>query len=307
MSKKTFIVYTCAIIAMIFWSYSFIWYKDVFVFYKPITLVLFRLVISSIFLFALTLSLKRLDPLKLHDIKNFLLLAFFEPFMYFIGESFGVSLIPSTLAAVIVATIPLFSPIGAYYFHDERISMMNFLGIVVSIIGVGIVIFHKGFGVIDANPVGVALMFLAVIAALGYSVVIKKMTTRYNVFSVITYQNTFGILFFIPLFFIFEFDHFKTVTITWDVMVPLLKLGIFASSFAFIFFTYSVKNLGITKANIFTNTIPVVTAILAWIYLGEELTYTKVVGIVVVIGGLFLSQFNPQKTIALLNRKNDDD
>jgi len=306
MNKKSFAVYASAIIAMIFWSYSFIWYKEVFVFYKPITLVLFRLIISSVFLFVLTLSLNRLNPLKVHDIKNFLLLAFFEPFLYFIGESFGVNLIPSTLAAVIVATIPLFSPIGAYYFHNERISLMNFLGIVVSIIGVAMVIFYKGFGDIDANPLGVALMFLAVIAALFYSVLIKKMVAKYNVLSVITYQNTFGIIFFVPIFFIFEFDHFRTVTITWEVLTPLLKLGVFSSSFAFIFFTFAMKNLGITKANIFTNTIPVVTAILAWIYLGEELNLTKIIGIVVVIGGLFLSQFHPSMVTNLFPRNNDE-
>jgi len=307
MNRKSFAIYASAIIAMIFWSYSFIWYKEVFVFYKPITLVLFRLVISSVFLFILTISLRRLNPLNKSDVKRFLLLAFFEPFLYFIGESFGVSLIPSSLAAVIVATIPLFSPIGAYYFHNERISKMNFLGIVVSILGVGIVIFHKGFGEIDANPLGVALMFVAVVAALCYAVVIKKMTTKYSVFSIITYQNSFGIIYFIPLFFIFEFDHFKTVAITWDVMIPLLKLGIFSSTFAFIFFTFSIKHLGISKASIFTNTIPVLTAILAWIYLGEDLSYIKVVGIIVVIGGLILSQFHPRMITSAFNRSNDED
>jgi len=307
MNKKTIAVYLSAIIAMVFWSYSFIWYKEVFVYYKPITLVLIRLIISSIFLFALTISLKRLDPLKKEDILNFLLLAFFEPFMYFIGESFGVSLIPSSLAAVIVATIPLFTPIGAYYFLKERISLMNFLGIVVSVIGVAIVIFHKGFGKIDANPYGVALMFLAVLSALFYAVMIKKMAARYNILSLITYQNTFGIIFFLPTFLIFEFNHFRTVPFSWDVLVPLLKLGIFASSFAFIFFTFSMKNLGVTKANIFTNTIPVVTAILAWIYLGEELTLTKGIGILVVIGGLFLSQFHPRMITNIFVRNDDED
>ena len=78
-------------------------------------------------------------------------------------------------------------------------------------------------------------------------------------------------------------------------------------SFAFIFFTFAMKNLGITKANIFTNTIPVVTAILAWIYLGEELNFTKIIGIGVVIGGLFLSQFRPAMITTLFNRRNDDD
>ncbi|MHC1702994.1 MAG: DMT family transporter [Tenuifilaceae bacterium] len=307
MNKKTFAVYASAIVAMIFWSYSFIWYKEVFIYYKPITLVVIRLVISSIFLFILTLSLRRLNPLDRSDIKSFFLLAFFEPFLYFMGESFGVSLIPSTLAAVIVSTIPLFSPIGAYYFHDERITLMNFFGIIVSIIGVGIVIFHQGFGVIDANPLGVALMFVAVASALGYGILVKKLAAKYSVFTVITYQNTFGIIYFLPLFFIFEFDHFQSVAFSWNAMIPLLKLGIFSSTFAFIFFTFAMKNLGITKANIFTNTIPVLTAILAWIYLGEELTFTKMIGIAVVIAGLFLSQFHRGLINILFIRRNGDD
>jgi len=148
-------------------------------------------------------------------------------------------------------------------------------------------------------------MFLAVASALGYGVMIKKMATKYSVFTVITYQNTFGIIFFLPLFFIFEFNHFKSVPFSWNAMIPLLKLGIFSSTFAFIFFTYAMKNLGITKANIFTNTIPVLTAILAWIYLGEELTFTKMIGIVVVIAGLVLSQFHFRMLNVLFVRRND--
>jgi drug/metabolite transporter (DMT)-like permease len=275
---------------MVFWSFSFIWYKEVFVYYKPITLVFLRLVISSVFLFAITYSMRRLDRVKLRDMKYFLLLAFFEPFLYFIGESFGISLISSTLAAVIVSTIPLFSPIGAYYFYKERLTPMNFLGIVVSIVGVAMVIFHRGFGAIDANPLGIALMFLAVFAALGYSIMIKKLTGKYNVLSIITYQNSIGALFFLPLFALFEYNHFLSVQISWPVVLPLLKLGIFASSVAFVLFTYSIKHLGITKANIFTNTIPVLTAVFAYFWLGETLSVVMMAGILVVIFGLFLSQ-----------------
>lgn len=291
MSRKSFFfTYSCIIVAMVFWSFSFIWYKEVFVFYKPITLVFLRLVISSVFLFAITYPMRRLDRVKLKDMKYFLLLAFFEPFLYFIGESFGISLISSTLAAVIVSTIPLFSPIGAYYFYKERLTPMNFLGIVVSIVGVAMVIFHRGFGAIDANPLGIALMFLAVFAALGYSIMIKKLTGKYNVLSIITYQNSIGALFFLPLFLLFEYDHFLSVPISWPVVLPLLKLGIFASSVAFVLFTYSIKHLGITKANIFTNTIPVLTAIFAYFWQGETLSVVMMVGILVVIFGLFLSQ-----------------
>lgn len=290
MTKKVFSIYLSAILAMVFWSFSFIWYKEVLVLYKPISLVLIRLIISSTLLFAVMATLGKLDRILRKDIKTFILLSFLSPFLYFLGESYGVSYMSSTLAAVIIATIPLFSPIGAYYYLKERISMMNFLGIVVSVVGVAIVIFHDGFELIDVSLIGIGFMSLAVVSALGYSLIIKKMTDRYNVFTIVAYQNLIGIFFFLPLFFMLDFKHFIQVKPTWDVIIPLLNLGVFASTFAFIFFTYSIKNLGISRANIFTNAIPVLTAIFAYFILGEVITTLKLVGILVVVLGLFLSQ-----------------
>ena len=290
MTKKSFAVYLSAIIAMVFWALSFIWYKEVLVLYKPVSLVLMRLIISSILLLTVTASLGRLDRIERKDIKSFVFLSFLSPFLYFLGESYGVSYMSSTLAAVIIATIPLFSPIGAYYYLKERISMMNFVGIVVSVVGVALVVFHQGFNITDVHPIGLGFMLLAVVSALGYSIIIKRLADRYNVFSIVAYQNLIGIFFFLPLFFFLDFKQFVSVTPTWDVIVPLLNLGVFASTFAFIFFTYAIKNLGISKANIFTNAIPVLTAIFAYFILKEQITPLKMAGILVVVLGLFLSQ-----------------
>jgi len=290
MTKKSFAVYLSAILAMVFWALSFIWYKEVLVLYKPVSLVLMRLIISSILLLTVTASLGRLDRIERKDIKSFVFLSFLSPFLYFLGESYGVSYMSSTLAAVIIATIPLFSPIGAYYYLKERISMMNFVGIVVSVVGVALVVFHQGFNITDVHPIGLGFMLLAVVSALGYSIIIKRLADRYNVFSIVAYQNLIGIFFFLPLFFFLDFKQFVSVTPTWDVIVPLLNLGVFASTFAFIFFTYAIKNLGISKANIFTNAIPVLTAIFAYFILKEQITPLKMAGILFVVLGLFLSQ-----------------
>ena len=290
MAKKSATVYLSAIVAMVFWAFSFIWYKEVLVAYKPVSLVLMRLIISSVLLIAVTASLGRLNRIKRKDIKTFILLSFLSPFLYFLGESYGVSYMPSTLAAVIIATIPLFSPIGAYYYLKERISMMNFLGIIVSVVGVGLVVFHQGFNLTDVHPLGLAFMLLAVVSALGYSLLIKKLANKYNVLSIVAYQNLIGVFFFLPLFFFLDFKQFFQVVPTWDVIVPLLNLGVFASTFAFVFFTYAIKHLGVSKANIFTNAIPVLTAILAFFILNEVITPVKMAGILVVVLGLFLSQ-----------------
>lgn len=291
MIKNSIKIYVAVSLAMVFWSLSFIWYKEVFEFYKPISLVVGRLLISTVFLYiTVGLIMGKLTKVRLSDFKYFMLLAFFEPFLYFMGESFGMTMVSSTLAAVIVSTIPLFSPLAEFYIYKTRVLLMNFVGIVVSIFGVGMVIFHQGFGNLEANPIGIALMFLAVFAALGYSLTLRKLTSTYNVFTIITYQNSLAVIYFLPLFFIFEYSHFMSVGVTLKSLMPLIKLGIFASTFAFLLFTYSVKHLGVTKANSFANAIPVLTAIFAYIILGETLGIVKIMGIAIVVFGLFLSQ-----------------
>lgn len=290
-------VYISALLAMAFWALSFIWYKEVLVLYKPVSLVLMRLVISSTLLLVVSLAMRKLQVLKKKDLKSFLLLTFFQPFLYFLCESYGVSMVSSTLAAVIISTIPLFSPIGAYFLLGERISLVNFFGILVSVFGVAMVVFHSGFSNVNVSLPGVLLMLVAVVAAIAYSVAVRRLGNSYNVFSIVTYQNSLGILFFLPLFFWLDFDQFITVTPTRSVIVPLICLGVFSSTIAFVLFTDVIKKLSISRANVFTNAIPVLTAIFAYFILNEKLTLIKFVGIVVVILGVLIAQVSRRSKI----------
>ncbi|MGM0530651.1 MAG: DMT family transporter [Bacteroidota bacterium] len=289
MKKDLIPAYLSVIMAMTFWSLTFVWYKMVFEFYEPITTVFLRLVLSSVILVLLMLPLNQLQKIKLKDFKYFMLVTFFQPFLYFLCESFGVKFVSSTLSAVIISTIPLFSPFATAYFYNERIMKFNIIGIVISIIGVGMVIFERDENV-SATPLGILLLFLAVAAGIGYSIVVKKLSGKYNSISIVTYHNIIGIFFYLPFFLIFDFNHFISTGYVQEAVVPLLELAFFGSSFAFIFFTYSIKKIGVTKSNAFTNAIPVLTAIFAFFLLGESLTIIKMSGIGLVISGLFMSQ-----------------
>ena len=76
---------------------------------------------------------------------------------------------------------------------------------------------------------------------------------------------------------------------------PIIELAVFASCGAFILFAWSVNRIGITKANVFTNCIPVFTALFSFIILGEKLTIQNIIGMMIVIFGLFMSQLNGRK------------
>jgi len=287
--KKLIITYCAMLLATLFWGFSFIWSIKLLEFYEPFTIVLFRLILSTTFLLPVGLFFKKLTPLRKEDLKIMVLLALFEPFLYFIGEAYGLKYVSATVSSVLIATIPLFSPIAAWYFFKERLSALNLAGILVSIVGVFLVILDKDYK-LSASMVGILFLGLAVFSAIGYSVVVIKAAKRYNVFSIIFYQNLFGIACFVPFFLYFDFEHFVTVEITFEILKPLLALAILASSIAFMLFTYGIRELGLIKANTIANIIPVFTAIFSYFFLHEILSGVNIFGILVVLSGLFLSQ-----------------
>lgn len=275
--------------AMLFWSFSFVWVKVAYQAYEPLTVVLLRLVISALLLFTFSLMIRRLQIPTRKDATIFILLALFEPFLYFMGESYGLKYVSSTVAAVIVATIPLFAPFFAWYFYREKLTPMNIAGLVASFLGVAVVVTNNDFS-FGASPKGVILEFLAVFSAIAYSTVLRKLAFRYNTFTIIAFQNLIGIVMFLPFWMIFEMRGFLATPFHPGAFRSILLLAVFASSVAFILFTFSVRSMGINRSNSYINLIPVFVALLAWLILGDQLTPRKFAGIALVIAGLFLAQ-----------------
>jgi drug/metabolite transporter (DMT)-like permease len=284
------------LLSMIFWAFSFVWIKQAFISFNPLTIIFFRLVLSAGLMYTILKVFGLFNRVQKHDLKWFGLLAFFEPFLYFVGESFGLKVVPSTMGAVIVSTIPLFAPVAERLFFKTRLSWLNWFGIGISFLGVLIIIFEEDLS-LNAPLYGILLVFLAVFAAIGYAVVLRKIPRHYNAVTIITYQNFIGIFYFLPFFLYFEWGDLMQADISSDSILAVLQLAVFASSIAFILFTYSIRVVVIAKANVFVNLIPVFTAFFAWWILDESLTLKKMIGIVVVIGGIFISQIQRKKKV----------
>ena len=292
---KSIKLYTAIVLAMVFWSFSFIWTRVAIHSFHPMTLITLRLVIASVLLFIVAKSSGKLQKLRREDFKWFILLAFFEPFLYYVGETYGLTTVESTLAAVIISTIPLFAPVLAFVILRERIGWATIIGILVSLIGVFFVIYEPGGG-FKANPWGVALMFMAVFSAICYATVLRKIPTHYNNMNVIFYQSLLGLIFFIPTFFLTDYPTIQSLKVTNESLFALLMLSVFASVIAFVLFAGAVRKVGVSRTNVFVNLIPVFTAILSWMILDEIITISKWFGIAVVVVGLFVSQWGKRKS-----------
>jgi drug/metabolite transporter (DMT)-like permease len=147
-------------------------------------------------------------------------------------------------------------------------------------------------GSISFNIKGLGLLTLAVLSAVGYSLTLSRLVGTYTPVYIVNVQNLIGAILFLPLFLIFDFKHFISTPFTFNMFKPIIELSIFASCGAFILFAYSVRNMGITRANVFSNIIPVFTALFSFILIGEKLTFQNVLGMAIVIAGLFMSQMN---------------
>ncbi len=279
------------ILAMIFWSLSFIWFKEANETYRPVTIVLIRLIISVILLSTYLFVKKKFMKIRKEDRKLFLMLSLFEPFLYFLGESFGLTYVSATVGSVIISTIPVFATIGAWLLFREKLRIINYAGIIVSFLGVVVFILNSNGG-ISFNMKGLALLGLAVFSAVGYNLTLSRLVDHYSPVFIVYFQNALGAILFLPVFLITDYRSFIGTPVTVASFIPILELAVFASCGAFILFAFSVRNIGITRANVFTNFIPVFTAIFSFFILGEKLSVQNVIGILIVVAGLYMSQIN---------------
>ena len=274
---------------MVLWGITFVVFKYANESFDPIAIIFFRLLISIFFLFSFAFLTGRMMRFRKGDFKWFMLMAMFEPFIYFLGESFGLSMVSPTVAAIIVSTIPLFVPVAAFFLLKERLSVTNILGLGLSFAGVVMVVMATE-GRLAGNIKGIMLMFVAVFGAVGYTIIAKRLLDTYNGIFITAWQSALGLLFITPFFLTIELPHMDFSAILPSSLWALLFLGVFGSGVCFILFTVGIRELGASKANVYTNLVPVVAAIASFFVLKEAMPVMKVIGIVVVLAGLMLSQ-----------------
>ena len=201
--KPQLATYALTLLGMFFFSISFISTKLLLSFYGPITIVFIRLVISSCLLLLIDRIRKREIKISRKDLKFFLVLALFQPLLYFLAETFGLKQVPAGVAAIIIATIPVVTPLFSLLFLKERITSITLLVLILSFFGVTLIVV-KGISTKNVSLIGAALVFSAVLAAVAYTISVRKIPIQYKPFTIVKIQNMLGAGMFLPLFLLLE-------------------------------------------------------------------------------------------------------
>ncbi len=290
--------YFAAILAIVLWGFSFVWTNILLNYNVPVFTFLFiRLAIAGLLLFVVSKCMGKLQKVDKKDYKWLFCMAFSEPFIYFIGESYGMLATNSaTVAAVIIATIPVFCLIVERIAWGIKFNIYKVLGIVITIPGILMVVFQDGAISVE-HAYGILLLFLAVAAATSFSCFVKKLSGKYNSFTITTYQFVIGALLFFPFFLIWGLPGLTPQFFTFKILSPLITLAVLCSCVAFLCWVNVIGKLGIARANIFSALIPAVSAVGASMLGQEGMPVIRIAGITVVICGVILAQKEPKKQI----------
>ena len=285
-------IYMVSILAITLWGISYIWTDRLIQLGIPVFYFVFvRIFVAGLCLLLLNTVTRQMQRIHRKDLPKFLLLALFEPFIYFLAESYGIKLTGSpTLSSMVIATIPIFSVAAGFLFFRERINWVNAIGIVMAIGGICLVVMSHGK--VGPNFIwGIILLLIAVISEVGHASVTKSLSGNYSSQVIVMYQFLIGSIYLFPLFLFKGLEDFEPRYLSYEVWTPIICLAILCSSMAFSLWVNTIKHLGVAKSSIFTALIPVASALSAWALGYEFLTMRQWGGVLLSAVGVIMSQY----------------
>ncbi len=137
---------------------------------------------------------------------------------------------------------------------------------------------------------------LAVLAAFVwacYSILTRKIS-NFGYPVILTTRRTFfyGILFMVPALFFFDFEMGLKRFADMTSLLNILYLGLGASALCFVTWNLAVKALGAVKTSVYIYMVPVITVVTSVFMLKEPVTWVSVMGTVLAVAGLFLSEYS---------------
>ena len=278
--------------ATLFWAGNFIVGKFAFLTnIPPLSLVFYRWLLVWIILLPFTYK----DILKSKDtILNNLPLLFFLGFTSVgLFNSFTyLSLIHTQVinSTLFNTAIPAVIILLCFLFKIEKTNKFQILGLIISVLGILSIITKldiKIFLSLNFNK-GDIIMIGGVITWGVYSTLLKKKKFTLPLLSLVHVICTFGLICVFPQF-LYEFSQGQFIKFDINLGYLLIFLAIFPSIGSYYCWAGAVSIIGANRAGIFLSLIPLFSTIMAITIFNEQFQFFHLIGAVLIILGLFLS------------------
>ncbi len=201
--------------------------------------------------------------------------------------TWGELYISSGLAAILTATMPIFTILLAHWFtRDEKLTALKIVGILVGFVGV-VVLF------LDELTRGLRIEFwgqlAVVIAAASYAlatIIARKFLNGVSHLVASTGQLASAALWMLPLS--LAFDHPLALRPSLVAIGSLAILALLGTAFAYLLYYWLIEHTGATRTSLVTYLIPITGVLLGALLLHEPLRLDALVGLALIIAGVGL-------------------
>ena len=279
-------IWALLVICNLFWAGNYVFGKYVIAQMTPLWITFARWTLALFFLFPIAHFIEKPEWNKAkNEWFSLICLGLLGVIGYNLVLYSALEYTTATNAALVSALNPCVIVIFSIVLYRESISLLQVLGFSLSLIGALVVLSNGDMErllQVQFNR-GDLLMVAAVIMWTLYSLVAKRMATPPITATAIS--TAFAVLLMAPFAFSQGIDMAQIGSLA---ITGIIYMVVFPSICSFVFWNIAVQKIGVSKAGIFLNLIPVFTAMISGI-LGERVTGSQGIGGLLVFLGVYLT------------------
>lgn len=282
--------YVLLAIAPLFWAGNVIVGRAVRGEIPPISLNWWRWAVAALLVTLIAhRGLWRQRHLVLRSWKLLLLLAAVGLTAFHSAVYIGLTQTTAINAALMIALGPVFIVPLAWILLHERVTALQGLGVLVSLLGAVVVILRGNLAVLtglEFNRGDLWLLFASLCWGV-YSVYLKRRPAEMNELVLLAAVMLMSTALTTPLY-LWEYLSVGGFAATPVSLAAIAYISVFASVLAYIFWNRGVHMVGPNKAGLFLHLIPVYVALLAALLLGERVRAYHLLGLAFIVVGIVL-------------------
>lgn len=258
---------------------------------SPLTLIGWRFLIAFVTMSILCcIGALKID-LKGKSIKPLLMVAFFCPVIYFVGETVGINNTTASESGVFLACIPVAALIASTLILKKKPSKIQTTGILITLMGVLLTVLAIGV-TSSLSVLGYLSLLLAVISYALYCVYVDK-ADQYSGAEITYIMLVAGALVFVVSAIaegLIRGDFEQVAMLPFrntGFLVAVLYQGIGCSVVAFFLSNVAIAKIGVNRTSSFIGISTVVSIVAGAILLREHFTIWQTVGAAVIIAGVY--------------------
>lgn len=289
--KTSLTTYAALIATMLVWGLSFIGTKIALNSFTPFVCIFLRFGLASLF-FLLVFIRQGFPQLSREHHRKLILTALFQPGLYFAFETIGLTYTTASSASIILALVPIAVLILAHFILKEAISAYSVAGIFLSVLGIVVLVLGGNHSWSwQGYVLGNLLIVGAVFSAALYMVLARDLGKTLSSLQITGFQVLYGTALFAPFFF-YYLPRVQWAQVSMQSYGAIVFLSLFCTIGGFLAYNFALTRIEASRASIFINGVPVVTAVGAWFILGEKLTLLQMGGGALVLLAVFISSIS---------------